>query len=108
MSTTGEIGEITKKCGEIGSLQEKKLMDGCSPRHPERAVLAVTVPTTQSGKIVTLPPHTMLDITGPAPPQFLDIPTESFDLKWFDVMIVLRCDGAKQLHSVEDSVLQEG
>jgi hypothetical protein len=71
--------------------------DGRMQSDTQRAVLAVTIPTTQSGKIITLPPHTMLDITSPAAPQFLRSTYRVLDLKWFDLMIVLHYDGAKAI-----------
>ena len=61
--------------------------DGRMQSDTQRAVLAVTIPTTQSGKIITLPPHTMLDITSPAAPQFLRSTYRVLDLKWFDLTI---------------------
>ena len=80
-----------------GVVPYKRKVDGWMQSDTQRAVLAVTVPTTQSGKIVTLPPHTMLDITSPAAPQFLRYTYRVLDLKWFDLMIVLHCDGAKAI-----------
>ena len=71
--------------------------DGRMQSVTQRAVLAVTIPTTQSGKIITLPPQTMLDITSPAAPQFLRSTYRVLDLKWFDLMIVLHYDGAKAI-----------
>lgn len=77
----------------MGVVPYKTKIDGWMQSDTQRAVLAVTIPTTQSGKIITLLPHTVLDITSPAALQFLQFTYRVLNLKWFDLMIVLHYDG---------------
>lgn len=81
----------------MGVVPYKTKIDGWMQSDTPRAVLAVTIPTTQSGKIITLLPHTMLDITSPAALQFLRFTYRVLNLKWFDLMIVLHYDGEKTI-----------